>query len=111
MAINDPDPKSDEPRPHYRWPWLVLAAFILAVALAILWMSKEIGRTRRIRDLNSPPAQTGGENATPKQNPLPTPAAATGTNGMVWIPPGKFWMGSEDGQPDEKPIHEVALDG
>jgi len=31
--------------------------------------------------------------------------------GMVWIPPGKFWMGSADTFPDTKPVHEVYLDG
>ncbi|MEO7300763.1 MAG: formylglycine-generating enzyme family protein [Verrucomicrobiota bacterium] len=33
------------------------------------------------------------------------------TNNMVWIPAGKFWMGSEKGQEDEKPVHEVAVVG
>jgi len=33
------------------------------------------------------------------------------TNNMVWIPPGKFWMGAEDGQNDEKPVHEVDENG
>ena len=31
------------------------------------------------------------------------------TNNMVWIPPGKFWMGAEDGQSDEKPVHEIEV--
>ena len=39
---------------RYTWPWFVLAAVLLAIALAVLWMSKEIARTRRIRDLNAP---------------------------------------------------------
>jgi formylglycine-generating enzyme required for sulfatase activity/serine/threonine protein kinase len=29
---------------------------------------------------------------------------------MAWIPAGSFMMGSEDGDDDEKPIHEVYLD-
>ena len=33
------------------------------------------------------------------------------TNGMVWIPGGTFWMGADDGQPDEKPVHEITVDG
>ncbi len=33
------------------------------------------------------------------------------TNGMVWIPAGSFWMGSSDGGPDERPVHEVTLHG
>lgn len=31
--------------------------------------------------------------------------------GMVWIPGGEFWMGSEDGGADELPVHRVELDG
>jgi len=42
------------PKRRYVWPWFVLGAFILAVLLAILWMSHEIARTKRIRDANSP---------------------------------------------------------
>jgi formylglycine-generating enzyme required for sulfatase activity len=30
---------------------------------------------------------------------------------MVWIPGGSFNMGSNDGFPDEQPVHEVVLDG
>jgi hypothetical protein len=42
------------PPQRYRWPWFVLAAFLLAIALAILWMGYEVRRTRQIRDLNAP---------------------------------------------------------
>jgi hypothetical protein len=38
---------------RYNWPWFVLAAVLAAFALAVLWLSFEIQRTRRIRDLNS----------------------------------------------------------
>jgi len=31
--------------------------------------------------------------------------------GMVWIPKGSFWMGSNDGKPNERPAHSVSLDG
>ena len=54
-AGNPPDPGKKR---HYKWPWFVLAAVLLAIALAVLWMSKEIARTRRIRDLNAPPPAT-----------------------------------------------------
>lgn len=30
---------------------------------------------------------------------------------MVWIPGGKFFMGSEEFYPEEKPVHEVKVDG
>jgi formylglycine-generating enzyme len=31
--------------------------------------------------------------------------------GMVWIPGGTFRMGSEDFYPEERPVHEVGVDG
>ncbi len=49
------------------------------------------------------------------QRPLPvTPPASAhpaGANDMVWIPGGMFWMGSADGNPDEQPVHQVAVNG
>jgi len=47
----------------------------------------------------------------PATNASPSTASVTGTNGMIWIPSGKFWMGSDDGQQDEHPVHEVTVDG
>jgi len=33
------------------------------------------------------------------------------SNSLIWIPPGKFGMGSENGESDETPVHIVELDG
>src|SRR4030095_13312451 len=44
----------------------------------------------------------------PKTNPA---TLGAWTNGMVWIPSGTFWMGAEDSQTDEKPVHQVTVDG
>jgi cytochrome oxidase assembly protein ShyY1 len=41
-------------RRRYAWPWYLLGAVLLAIALAVLWMSKEVERVRRIRDANAP---------------------------------------------------------
>jgi len=30
---------------------------------------------------------------------------------MAWVPGGTFWMGSDDGPPDERPRHQVKLSG
>ena len=49
---------STEPTRTYTWPRVALAAVLLAIALAILWMSWEVGRTRMIRTLNAPAPQT-----------------------------------------------------
>src|SRR5438093_6754750 len=103
--MQDKNTKGTAAKPRYKWPWFVLAAILLGVVLAFLWMSGEIERTRRIRDLNSP-SQQGG-----RSEMAPAPVDMSWTNDMIWLAGGSFWMGSEDGQPDEKPIHQVALDG
>jgi formylglycine-generating enzyme required for sulfatase activity len=41
----------------------------------------------------------------------PSRAVVSETNDMVWIPSGTFWMGSDEGQTDERPVHEVTVDG
>ena len=40
---------------------------------------------------------------------IDAPAAAP--SGMVWIPGGRFLMGSTTGAPDEQPVHDVIIDG
>ena len=58
--MSDKDNLPDTPlKRHYTWPWFVLGAVVLAIVLAVLWMSKEIEKTRRIRDLNAPPPPSG----------------------------------------------------
>jgi hypothetical protein len=47
-------PNSSEAARRYRWPWFLLGAILLAIVLAVLWLSREIERTRRLRDWNSP---------------------------------------------------------
>ena len=53
------DGESPAPRQQYRWPWFVLGAVVLAIVLAVIWMSYEIARTKRNRDPNGVPAQSG----------------------------------------------------
>ncbi|MCY3001545.1 MAG: formylglycine-generating enzyme family protein [Planctomycetota bacterium] len=43
----------------------------------------------------------GPDSAPPREAPT----------GMVWIPPGEFDMGSNDGLADERPVHRVRLSG
>ncbi|AUI70512.2 SUMF1/EgtB/PvdO family nonheme iron enzyme [Beggiatoa leptomitoformis] len=50
--------------------------------------------------------------AIPEQLPQPLPKTITNSLGMelVLIPAGSFMMGSNDGSPDEKPVHKVKID-
>ena len=54
--MNDEVPASPAGERKYRWPWFVLAFVIAGVVLAVLWMSWEIRRTQRTRELNATPA-------------------------------------------------------
>ena len=47
----------DEPNKHprrYRWPWIVAAAAVLGVALAIVWMVFAVKKVERERNWNAP---------------------------------------------------------
>jgi hypothetical protein len=48
--MNEPN---ENPR-RYRWPWFVLAAILLFVTLAIVWMSFAVKRERQERDFSAP---------------------------------------------------------
>lgn len=58
MSGQPDDEKPEASAPKYVWPWFVLGAVLLGIVLSVLWLSHEIERTRQIRDLNEPPAQT-----------------------------------------------------
>jgi len=47
---------TDEKRHRYRWPWFVLAAFLLGLVLAILWMMFDVRAIEQERSLNMPSA-------------------------------------------------------
>ena len=47
------DDEEKNPR-RYKWPWFVLAAFLLGLALAVLWMIFEVQTIRQERNLNAP---------------------------------------------------------
>jgi formylglycine-generating enzyme len=80
----------------YTWPWVLLGFVVLGFVLAFIWMSREVQRIQQIKEFN-PTVQTE------RLGPW--------THGMVYIPGGTFWMGSEKGGPDERPVREVTLDG
>jgi quinoprotein glucose dehydrogenase len=60
MLPVDEAPKSN---PKLVWPWFVLATFVVAVLLAILWVSAEVRRVERFRYIGMPPATRPVTNA------------------------------------------------
>jgi hypothetical protein len=47
-------PNEPEEKPRYRWPWFVLAAVLLFIALAILWVSFAVEKVEQERGVNAP---------------------------------------------------------
>jgi sulfatase modifying factor 1 len=78
-------------RPATRSALIIGGLLLLFIINAMLWVGKKAIEIRRERDA-----------ALAMSNP------ATGE--MILIPAGKFTMGSNDGQSDEKPLHDVKVD-
>jgi len=71
-----------------------------------------------VAPLNKKPSRPEQPDPIPQAEPLERPKAGSqlappgpAPPGMVWIPGGSFHMGSNDGFPDEQPVHEVEMDG
>jgi sulfatase modifying factor 1 len=104
---------------RYLWPAIFLGAFFAGAVLWCVWMYKVVERTRRqqregffVPQPNGPASNPTNAPVVPNSVPAGrTNSAAADTNGMVWIPGGTFWMGAEDGRPDEAPVHQVTVDG
>src|SRR5438132_310434 len=101
------DPQHSEPGRRYRWPWLLLAALIVGIVLTVLWV---LGAVRKVKQIRESTGQSALAPASHGPKTTET-AATTWTNGMVWIAGGTFLMGSDDGQADERPVHEIYVDG
>jgi hypothetical protein len=46
--------ESNENPRRYQWPWFVLAAVLLFLALAVLWVSFAANREKQERNFNAP---------------------------------------------------------
>lgn len=89
---------------------LILAIAVLLCAAALLVGSLMISDSSRPD--SSPPTAVSLSELDPVSGAAPAPQSNDPRLAdMVWIPGGRFEMGSESGAPDEYPVHEVELDG
>ena len=47
------DEENEKPR-RYKWPWFVLAAVLLSIVLAVVWVSFAVKKVERERNFNPP---------------------------------------------------------
>ena len=90
---------------------LIVAVMIIGIGLGSVVVMKKSTPGKSQRPLPSETLRAAGP-----ASALASPGGALGASspssgGMVWVPGGKFWMGSNDGQPDEIPAHEVTVHG
>jgi NADH:ubiquinone oxidoreductase subunit 6 (subunit J) len=48
------------PKRNYKWPWFALAAVVLFLVLAIVWMSYAVHREKQERNFNAPIPNSSG---------------------------------------------------
>lgn len=97
-----PAPKAAKPNPHAVPPKTIAIIFgvmVLGLVAGMLMVMPHYGP-------REPRRKSGLGHVLP-----PTPSQGRETNGMVWIPSGTFLMGSDQGQSDESPAHEVTVNG
>jgi hypothetical protein len=52
-------PNGNSPGPRYKWPWFVLAAALLGIALTIVWVWYAAQREKSEHNFNAPlPSQS-----------------------------------------------------
>ncbi len=107
-----------------RW-WVVAAGVAVVLIGAGLYLhlreAEQAGTAaQRPAEQARPEAGTEGEAVSSAEGDRPCDRPGTkvgqeieGPAGipLVWVPAGKFMMGSNDGDGNEKPVHEVELDG
>ena len=54
-------PENNSPRQNFKWPWLVLAAVVLAIVLAVGWVGFAAKKVGQQRDFTPLPAGAPAE--------------------------------------------------
>jgi formylglycine-generating enzyme required for sulfatase activity/predicted Ser/Thr protein kinase len=93
---------------------LLVAGSVVAVSLKTGWWPWGTTSDKPTPDNSTVAANSASPSPSPSPAVSPTPkpgAVVTNTMGMelVFIPAGSFMMGSENGDPNEKPVHRVTF--
>lgn len=87
--------------------WLVVIAVVL---VSVLVVRKNLPETSAKPVSLQPTVSTARQTATPVAGDTREIEVAPDVKmTFVWVAPGSFQMGSNDGDPDERPVHEVTL--
>src|ERR1051325_2444560 len=109
FASSMAEEKNPHDLPRWVFPAALLGMLIVVGLGTFFWMWRDARPRRRPALLGAPDPVV--RNRSSESRAASRPAESSWTNGMVWIPPGKFVMGNGEGQPDEQPVHEVSVDG
>jgi bacteriorhodopsin len=55
IAIGIKMNESNENQRRYKWPWFVLAAVLVGIVLAVVWVGFAVKKVERERNFNAPP--------------------------------------------------------
>jgi formylglycine-generating enzyme required for sulfatase activity len=77
---------------------LLGAASLLGLELLVMGIQRMVPQPGRGAAATGQPRKPGERATNPKDGAE-----------LVWVPPGSFRMGSDDGDTDEKPVHEVRI--
>ena len=99
------------------WVWYGFAVLTLFISLTGCLPADSTGLTPASTDTEVPsaitiPSGTGAHTSMPEPTLTPVPNSVRPSDGMemVYIPAGTFIMGSDEGEAEEGPAHEVNLD-
>ncbi len=89
----------------------IAAVFLALACVAAIILAVAGSKRSGVAAVDTLPEKSSGD-STPAIAAAPDVAAPKfSREDMVWVPEGTFMMGSEKGDNDEKPIHQVTVDG
>jgi sulfatase modifying factor 1 len=111
--MQDPENQDYSVSPMKAGIIFVIALLGVGLGSVVVLKMDRPGRTQVLPQGDANPDRANGTAGQGQSSVTVEPSAQdhSWTNGMVYIPGDTFWMGDEGGQPDEAPMHEVALDG